>query len=279
MNQSPPSWVGRTLNGRYTIEARLGHGGMSTVYKAQDPNLQRTVAVKIIHPHLSEDPEFVKRFEQEAAAVAKLRHPNIMQVHDFNHDSGTYYIIFEYIAGQPLNDKLKALNDAHIRMPLHDALAIMIPLCEAVAYAHGRNMIHRDLKPSNVIIDLLNQPILLDFGIAKIVGGDHVHTATGATVGTASYMAPEQVLGNEIDRRADIYSLGIILYEMAAGEPPYKGNSPLTVMMQHVNEPLPDITYFNANLPANFTHILDKSLAKNPADRFWLGLRNGPGFA
>ncbi|MCL4266453.1 MAG: SUMF1/EgtB/PvdO family nonheme iron enzyme [Anaerolineae bacterium] len=268
MNESPPSWVGRTLSGRYTIEARLGHGGMSTVYKAQDPNLQRTVAVKIIHPHLSEDPEFVKRFEQEAAAVAKLRHPNIMQVHDFNHDSGVYYIIFEYIAGQPLNEKLRALNEAHIRMPLKDAVAIMVPLCEAVAYAHGRNMIHRDLKPSNVVIDLLNQPILLDFGIAKIVGGDHVHTATGATVGTASYMAPEQVLGAEIDRRADIYSLGIMLYEMVAGEPPYKGSSPLTVMMKHVNEPLPDITFFNGNLPVNFTNILDRALAKNPADRF-----------
>ncbi len=268
MSETQPTWIGRTLSGRYHIEARLGHGGMSTVYKAQDPNLRRAVAIKIIHPHLSENPEFVRRFEQEAAAVAKLRHPNIMQVHDFNHDSNTYYIVFEYIAGQPLNDKLKALSEAQIRIPLKDAVSLMIPLCEAVAYAHGRNMIHRDLKPSNVIIDLLNQPILLDFGIAKIVGGDHVHTATGATVGTAAYMAPEQVLGSEIDHRADIYSLGIILYEMAAGEPPYKGNSPLTVMMKHVNEPLPDITYFNSNLPASFKFILEQCLAKKPEYRF-----------
>ncbi|MCP4361700.1 MAG: SUMF1/EgtB/PvdO family nonheme iron enzyme [Chloroflexi bacterium] len=268
MSESQLTWIGRTLNGRYKIDARLGHGGMSTVYKAQDPNLQRTVAVKLIHPHLSENPEFVKRFEQEAAAVAKLRHPNIMQVHDFSHDGETYYIIFEYIAGQPLNDKLKALKDAQVRMPLSDVISIMIPLCEAVAYAHGRNMIHRDLKPSNVIIDLLNQPILLDFGIAKIVGSDHVHTATGATVGTASYMAPEQVLGSNIDHRADIYSLGIILYEMAAGEPPYKGGSPLTVMMKHVNESLPDITTYNSNLPLSFKVILEKALAKNPEERF-----------
>ncbi len=263
-----PTWIGKTIGGRYYIKELLGRGGMSSVYKAEDPNLQRTVAVKIIHPHLSENPEFVKRFEQEAAAVAKLRHPNIMQVHDFNHDNGVYYIIFEYIPGQPLDIKLKTLKDAGIKMPIQDAVGLMIPLCEAVAYAHGRQMIHRDLKPSNVIIDLLNQPILLDFGIAKIIGGDHVHTATGATIGTAAYMAPEQVLGEEINHQADIYSLGILLYEMAAGSPPYEGNSPLTVMMKHVNDPLPDIRLANTNLPTSFAAVLQRALAKQPEDRF-----------
>lgn len=268
MSDLQPTWIGRTIGGRYKIESLLGSGGMSSVYKATDPNLQRTVAIKIIHPHLSEHPEFVKRFEQEAAAVARLRHPNIMLVHDFNHDGGVYYIVFEYIAGNPLDRRLKDLKDAGLRLPLEEVIQIMVPLCEAVAYAHERHMVHRDLKPSNVIINLLGQPILLDFGIAKLVGGGHVHTATGATIGTAAYMAPEQVVGDEIDQRADIYSLGVMLYEMACGRPPFEGQSALTVMMKHVNEPLPDIRLFNSNLPELFGAILQKALAKDPKDRF-----------
>ncbi|VAW42956.1 hypothetical protein MNBD_CHLOROFLEXI01-2534, partial [hydrothermal vent metagenome] len=184
MNDSQPTWSGRTIGGRYIIESLLGRGGMSSVYKAVDPNLKRTVAIKIIHPHLSEHPEFVKRFEQEAAAVAKLRHSNIMQVHDFNHEGSVYYIVFEYVAGKPLDNRLKEMKEAGLRLPLEETIQIMAPLCEAVAYAHERSMIHRDLKPSNIIINLLGEPILLDFGIAKIVGGGQVHTATGATIGT-----------------------------------------------------------------------------------------------
>ena len=269
MSDLQPTWTGRTIGGRYIIESLLGRGGMSSVYRATDPNLQRTVAIKLIHPHLSEHPEFVKRFEQEAAAVARLRHPNIMLVHDFNHQGGIYYIVFEYIAGNPLDNRLKELKEAGLRLPLEEALQIMIPLCEAVAYAHEHNMIHRDLKPSNVIINLLGQPILLDFGIAKLVGGGgHVQTATGATIGTAAYMAPEQVVGDEIDHRADIYSLGVMLYEMACGRPPYEGQSALTVMMKHVNEPLPDIRLYNSNLPDVFNAILEKALAKNARQRF-----------
>lgn len=268
MSDSQPTWSGRTIGGRYIIDSLLGRGGMSSVYKAIDPNLQRTVAVKIIHPHLSEHPEFVKRFEQEAAAVARLRHSNIMQVHDFNHEGSVYYIVFEYIPGKPLDKRLKEVKEAGLRLPLEETIQIMAPLCEAVAYAHERNMVHRDLKPSNIIINLLGDPILLDFGIAKIVGGGHVHTATGATIGTAAYMAPEQVVGDEIDHRADIYSLGVMLYEMACGRPPYEGKSALTVMMKHVNEPLPDIRLFNSNLPDVFEAILQKALAKDPKARF-----------
>ncbi len=268
MSDSQPTWTGRTIGGRYVINSLLGRGGMSSVYKATDPTLQRTVAIKIIHPHLSEHPEFVKRFEQEAAAVARLRHPNIMLVHDFNHEGSVYYIVFEHIAGNALDKRLKELKEAGLRLPLDEAVQIMIPLCEAVAYAHERNMIHRDLKPSNVIINLLGQPILLDFGIAKIVGGGQVHTATGATIGTAAYMAPEQVVGEEVDHRADIYSLGVMLYEMACGRPPYEGQSALTIMMKHVNEPLPDIRLFNSNLPDVFSAVLVKALSKDPKARF-----------
>lgn len=268
MSESQPTWIGKTLGGRYLIESMLGRGGMSSVYKARDPNLQRTVAIKIIHPHLTDNDEFVRRFEQEAAAVAKLRHPNIMQVHDFNHEGQAYYIVFEYIPGEPLDKRLQTLKEADLRLPLDESLTIIATLSNAVAYAHERNMVHRDLKPSNVILNLLGQPILLDFGIAKIIGSASVQTATGATIGTAAYMPPEQVIGDPVDHRADIYSLGIMLYEMTAGRPPYEGTSPMTVMMKHVNEPLPDIRQINRNLPDNLTPIINKALAKNPDDRF-----------
>ncbi len=268
MSDAQPTWIGRTLGGRYIIDSLLGHGGMSSVYKAKDPNLRRTVAVKMIHPHLSDNEEFVLRFEQEATAVARLRHPNIMQVHDFNHDGGVYYIVFEHIPGQPLDQKLKDLQEANLKMPLIDTLEIMGTLCNAIGYAHDQGMIHRDLKPSNVMLNLLNQPILLDFGIAKIVGGSGVRTATGATVGTASYMPPEQVTGAPVDHRADIYALGVMLYEMAAGRPPYEGESTITIMMKHVQEPLPDIQLYNSNLPTQFIAILERALAKDPQERF-----------
>lgn len=268
MPDSQPSWVGHTIGNRYQIEDLLGRGGMSSVYKAYDPNLQRSVAVKIIHPHLSEQPEFVRRFEQEAAAVAQLRHPNIIQVHDFNHEGDVYYMILEHVPGETLEKRLSALKRANLRLPLAETLHTLSRLCDAVAYAHERNMIHRDLKPSNVIINLLGEPILMDFGIAKLVGSTAVHTATGATVGTASYMAPEQILSKDIDHRADIYSLGIMLYEMASGTPPFEGTSAMTVMRKHIKEPIPDIRMKNSNVPNTLVAVLERALAKRPDDRF-----------
>ena len=268
MSDSQPSWIGRQVGGRYQIETLLGRGGMSSVFQALDPNLQRTVAVKIIHPHLSEHPEFVKRFEQEAAAVAQLRHPNIIQVHDFNHQGDVYYMILEHVPGVTLERQLAEIHLAQKRIPLSETIHVMSKLCEAVHYAHQRNMIHRDLKPSNVIITPEGEPILMDFGIAKIVGGDHVHTATGATIGTAAYMAPEQVRGSEVDQRADIYSLGVILFELVSGRPPFEGKSAMTVMMKHLEEPVPDIRVLNTAVPDILVGILEKSLAKDPANRF-----------
>ncbi len=275
MTDSRPSWIGRTIGNRYRIEERLGRGGMSSVYKATDPNLQRSVAVKIIHPHLSEHPEFVKRFVQEAAAVAQLRHPNIIQVHDFNNEGDTYYMILEHVPGETLEERLISLKQANLRLPLSETIHILANLCDAVAYAHERNMVHRDLKPSNVIINLLGEPILMDFGIAKLVGGDRVHTATGATIGTAAYMAPEQVMGEGVDHRADIYSLGIMLFEMASGQQPYQGKSALTVMMKHVKEPIPDIRILNSNVPDVLVGILEKALAKNADNRFSSAIEMG----
>jgi serine/threonine protein kinase len=262
-----PTWVGKTIGNRYQIEALLGRGGMSAVYRAFDPNLKRKVALKIIHAHLTDNPEFIQRFEQEASLVAQLRHPNIIQIHDFNQDNGAYYMVMDYIAGETLAARLDSLNNAGIRMPLADTVRIMALIGDAVDFAHQQRMIHRDLKPANVVLDLLGKPYLTDFGIAKLVGAS-IHTATGAALGTAAYMAPEHVRGDEIDHRADIYSLGIMLYELLSGSPPFNGNSTYQILIQQVQEPLPDIQNIELNTPSSLVAILNKALAKLPAERY-----------
>jgi serine/threonine-protein kinase len=267
MAKSQQDWVGHTFGGRYEIEEWLAQGGMSTVYKATDPNLRRTVAIKLIHPHLSGSAEFVQRFEQEAAAVAQLRHPNIIQVHDFNHEGDTYYMVLEYVDGQTLQHLLKALNSAGQRLSLTQVIEIMTTICEAVAYAHQRGMIHRDLKPANVMLNRQGQPILMDFGVAKMLGETHF-TATGAIIGTARYMSPEQGTGESVDIRTDIYSLGVMLYEMLGGQPPFEADSAVAVLMKHINEPVPNIRQLNADLPDELVVVVEKALAKEPDDRY-----------
>ena len=176
-----PSWIGRKLNNRYEIEALLGAGGMSSVFRANDPNLRRAVAIKLIHPHLSSDPQFVSRFEEEAVSVAQLRHPNIIQVHDFSHDGDTYYMVLEFVPGETLEERMKRLNASGRRLSTKDAVEIIASICDALEYAHKRGMFHRDIKPANIMLNLQGQSILMDFGIAKIVGGKQ-HTVTGAVV-------------------------------------------------------------------------------------------------
>jgi serine/threonine protein kinase len=266
---SKPSWIGKSLSGRYQIEEMIGQGGMSAVYKATDPNLKRVVAIKMIHPHLSDDPDFVKRFEEEAAAVAQLRHPNIIQVFDFNHDaeSDSYYMVLEFVPGETLQQHLARLNASGRKLSITKALESMIDICEAVNYAHQRGMIHRDIKPANLMLTVTGQAILMDFGIAKIVGGQR-HTATGAVVGTAMYMSPEQIKGEHPDRRSDIYSLGVTLFEMVSGRPPFEADSAMTLMMMHVNDPVPDPRTLNPDVPDDLVTVIDKALAKDPNDRY-----------
>lgn len=266
--QKPNSdWIGRTLGNRYKIEEFIDQGGMSVVYKASDPNLRRTVAIKIIHQHLSNNPQFVRRFEQEAAAVAMLRHPNIIQVYDFNHDDRTYYMVMEYVPGQTLKDKLKSLSTANQHLPLKDVISIMTTICEAVAYAHERGMIHRDLKPANVMLTPRGQVILMDFGVAKMLSGQD-ETMTGTIIGTAKYMSPEQARGERPDARSDIYALGVILYEMVAGQPPFDADTTVPILLKHVNEPVPNIRDIQKDVPENLIEIIEKSLAKNPEERY-----------
>ena len=262
-----PSWIGRTLGGRYEIESILGRGGMSSVYRANDRNLRRKVAVKIIHQHLSENKEFIERFEQEAAVIAQLRHTHIVQVHDFNHEGDVYFMVMEYVPGETLAKRLESLKAAGIHLPLAETIQLLITICEAVDYAHQRRMIHRDLKPANVMINLLNEPVLMDFGLAKIIGGRSAG-ATGSSLGTAAYMSPEQVRGDQADHRSDIYSLGIMMYEMLSGETPYQGDSTYQVMFKQINEPVPDIQAIEANTPPTLVQILERALAKNPEQRY-----------
>jgi formylglycine-generating enzyme required for sulfatase activity/tRNA A-37 threonylcarbamoyl transferase component Bud32 len=274
MSQAPEDWVGHTFGGRYRIEEKLAEGGMSRVYKAYDPNLHRAVAIKLIHPHLSIDPEFIRRFEQEAASVAQLRHPNIVQVYDFNQEAGVYFMVLEYVPGQTLHDLLKALNASNQRLPLTTTVPIMATICDAVAYAHHKAMIHRDLKPANVMLNQHGEPILMDFGVAKMLG-ETQHTMTGAVIGTALYMSPEQAQGAAVDSRTDIYSLGVVLFEMITGRPPFEGDSAVAIMMKHVTEPVPDICEIDKNVPDGLVTVVQKALAKDPAQRFQTAAQMG----
>jgi len=223
--------------------------------------------VKLVHSHLSSDQEFVNRFEEEASVVASLRHPNIVQVFDFNTDQGINYMVMEFVPGETLQERLKRLNDSNRRMSLEEALKITIDICNALSYAHKRGMVHRDIKPANIMLDVNNQAILMDFGIVKIIGGQ-MHTVTGAVMGTARYMPPEVVRSEPADQRSDIYALGITLYEMLSGKPPFEANSVMTVMMMHLNDPVPDIRPLRADLDPQLVPVLMKALAKDRNQRY-----------
>lgn len=255
-------WIGQVLGGRYKIEELLGQGGMSAVYKARDPNLQRTVAIKLIHSHLSNNEEFVRRFESEATSIAKLRHPNIVQVYDFNHEDDLYYMVLEYVAGETLQSRIKRLNKTSRYLPVQDALRYTIDVCRAADYAHQRGLIHRDIKPANVMLDVSGNAILMDFGIARMLGGQQ-HTATGAVLGTALYMSPEQIQGLHPDARSDIYSIGVTLFEALGGRPPFEADSVMTLMMMHLNDPVPDLTKLHPGIPVEVKAVVDRALEKD----------------
>jgi serine/threonine protein kinase len=261
------NFVGRTLGGRYQIQSLVGQGGMASVYKAYDPNLHRSVAIKVIHPHLSNNPEFTRRFEEEATGVAHLRQANIVQVYDFSHDGDLYYMVMEFVMGETLQSRLKRLNASHRRLSIKEAITFTAEICEAAFYAHQRGMIHRDIKPANIMLDVNGKAILMDFGIARMVGASQ-HTASGAVLGTAMYMSPEQIQGLHIDARADIYSIGITLFEMLSGKPPFEADSAMTLMMMHLNDPLPDLHELHPDCPAELIAITNKALAKKRDERY-----------
>lgn len=262
--------VGQTI-GKYRIVAQLGRGGMAVVYKAYQSTLDRYVAIKVLHGHLAFDPDFVSRFEREAKAVAALRHPNIIQVFDFDKQDDMYYMAMEFINGPTLKLELEERHQQGKLLSLKETGRLMVALCRAIDYAHSRGMVHRDLKPANFILTEDGQILILDFGIAKIVG-DVKHTVTGAVIGTPAYMSPEQGQGKRGDYRSDIYSLGVVLYEMVTGKVPFDADTPYAVIMKHISDPLPLPRTVNPNIPEALERVILKALSKDPAGRFQSGL-------
>ncbi|GAB4518732.1 MAG: hypothetical protein OHK0046_26720 [Anaerolineae bacterium] len=261
----------RKLGNKYEIVERLGRGGMAEVYRAYHVSLDRYVAIKILHDFLADDPEFKSRFEKEARNIARLKHPNIVQVYDFEHDedSDSYYMVMELIDGVTLKDRLFNSENAGNPLPLKEALRIAREAASALSYAHKAGMIHRDVKPANLMIDHNeeNRVVLTDFGIAKMVTSAQF-TMTGGLIGTPAYMAPEQGVGETGDERSDLYSLGIILYQMTTGELPYDADTPLALILKHLNDPIPSALAHNPALPPRVDDIIQKSIAKEAQDRY-----------
>lgn len=254
---------GREL-GPYRIVTTLGSGGMATVFKAFQPSMDRYVALKILPRYYADDPEFSGRFVQEARLIASLQHPHILPVHDFGEADGYTYLVMPLIEGGTLARYLRA----HKPLPLPQIARIISQVGDALDYAHSRGIVHRDLKPSNVLLDQRGNCLLSDFGVAKMVEGNVHFTKTGGVVGTPAYMSPEQGLGRQIDQRTDIYALGVLLYEMAVGHPPFEADTPMAVMLKHVHDPLPLPHLRNPELPEAVETVILKALAKEPEDRY-----------
>jgi serine/threonine protein kinase len=263
---SPSNLEGITL-GKYRILEPLGRGGMAQVYKAYHPQLDRYMAVKILRSDLVESEEFLARFRHEAHAVSGLRHANIVQVFDFDMQDDYYYMVMELLEGDTLRALLNDYRVRKQRMPLAEIVRIMKDVLSGLSHAHGEGIIHRDIKPANIMLTKKGQAVLTDFGIAQIVGSTQ-HTVSGALMGTLNYMAPEQGLKGECDTRSDIYSLGIVLYEMLTGYTPFDADTPLAILMKHLNDPLPLPTQVDPALPIALEMIVLKALAKDPDDRF-----------
>ncbi len=256
--------TGRHL-GKYELLEKVGQGGMAYVYKAHQPTIDRHVAVKVLHSHLADDAEFLTRFKREAQGLGRLRHPHIVSVIDFDVDDGWYYMVMDYIEGETL----EAYLDRRGRLPLAEALRLMAQLTAALAYAHDNGRIHRDIKPSNVMFadDAHRHAVITDFGLTRLLENATL-TLSGTIAGTPAYMSPEAAQGQKTDARSDIYSLGVMLYEMVTGQRPFLGETPLSIIMKLVIEPLPPALSINPELPPAVDALLQKAMAKQPQDRY-----------
>jgi branched-chain amino acid transport system substrate-binding protein len=249
--------------GHYQIVAPLGEGGMAAVYKAYQPSMERYVAVKVLPRHMASSDEFVGRFKREAKLLAQLQHPHILTVFDYGEADGYPYIVMPFVQSGTLSELLQKRQ-----LSLAEVRRIMIQIGDALSYAHTRGMIHRDIKPSNVLIDERGNCLLTDFGLARMAEASTKITASGTVMGTPAYMSPEQGAGSTIDYRSDIYSLGVIFYEMVTGRVPYVAETPIAVVFKHIQDPLPSARKTNPNLPESVELVLLKALAKNPEDRY-----------
>jgi eukaryotic-like serine/threonine-protein kinase len=255
--------TGTVLSERYRLESKLGSGGMSTVYLARDETLERWVAVKVLHREISDQPDQIERFRREARSVAQVSHPNVVAVIDAGEDGGRPYIVFEYVEGDTLKQRIEQLG----RLPLDEAAAYGIEIGRGLAAAHARGLGHRDVKPQNVLIDPEGRAKVTDFGIARELESDGL-TKTGRVLGTTDYVSPEQAMGQEVDARSDIYSLGILLYEMLTGDVPFKAETLVGVAMKHVNEPMPDVQRKRRDASSALAAVIDRSTAKESKKRY-----------
>ncbi len=259
--------IGQTL-GKYRIDAKLGSGGMARVFRARHVHLERQVAVKLLHAHLAEDDALRKRFLHEAQAIASLRHPGIVQIYDFDVDDGVCYIAMEFLKGESLEERAGALG-AGGRPPftVDEALQIIVSVGAALAHAHRAGIVHRDVKPSNVMLTDDGRTVLTDFGLATVLDQTRM-TVEGTSAGTPSYMSPEQAMGERGDHRADIYSLGIMAYQLLAGELPFRSETLAGVIHKHLQEPPPPLGHKAPGLAPHIVETIERALAKSPDDRF-----------
>lgn len=253
--------IGQTL-GQYRIVEQIGKGGMATVFKAYQPGLDRYVAIKVLPAYYAHEEGFSERFVREAKAIARLDHPNILPVYDFGQVDGLSYIVMKYVAAGTLKDRLGR------PMAASEILDTLKQISAALDHAHEQGILHRDVKPGNILIDEKGWVYLSDFGLAKMVEGSVQLTGSGVGVGTPAYMSPEQGQGLTVDRRTDIYALGVVLYEMLTGRVPYEAETPMAVVVKHITSPLPMPRSINPDIPERVQRVLLKALAKEPGDRF-----------
>src|SRR5512138_1088612 len=251
--------------GPYRIISQIGRGGMANVYKAYQPSVDRYVAIKVLPSQLAGSREFATRFHQEARIIARLEHPHILPVFDYGESDGTAYFVMRYLDTGTLKD----LMESGRPLPLNDIDRIFTQLADALSYAHSHGVVHRDLKPANALIDSQENAFLTDFGIAKLLESASPRlTQTDAVMGTPAYISPEQAQAHPVDQRSDIYSLGIILYEMVTGRVPFIAETPLAVLLKHVGDRLPPPSSVKPDIPEAIEHVVLKALAKHPGDRY-----------
>ncbi len=255
--------VGETI-GPYRITERLGRGGMADVYKAFHTKLEIHRAIKFIRPEFVTSDDFRARFQKEAQGVAMLRHPNIVQIHDFGESEHRYYMVMEYVEGETLKEKLARQGS----LPIPETIELTRHIASALAYAHGRDLIHRDIKPDNIMIDTDGRPVLMDFGIAKLLTNETQLTQTGMGIGTPAYMAPEQAKALEVGPPADIYALSIVLFEMLTGQVPFSADTPMAVMLKALSDPMPMPRSFNADISEALQGVILTGTAKEPEQRY-----------